>query len=167
MLGGVSAADYKKKVKDFLGEDARIFRKLATKDAWELILDNMPMEVEPGEKLEEDRIERVSRKDRQWPVRGSTEEPRKIFAERFEKKETEKGGEKKKKIDHQEDIYNIQTEGGPLKEQYLTENREGTEDEGEQTGTDDTPMSGVTSTIKEGGKGDRAGNKRIQSTNRT
>ena len=57
MLGGLSAADYKKKVKDFLGEDARIQRKLATKEACELILDNAPKEAEPEVKLEEDKID--------------------------------------------------------------------------------------------------------------
>ena len=62
--------------------------------------------------------------------------------EESEKKETEREGKKKKKIDHRGDIYNIQTEGGPLKDQYLTGNREDTEEEGEQTGSDDTPMSG-------------------------
>ena len=56
MLGGLSAADYKKKAKDFFGEDARILRKLATKEACELILDNIPKEEEPEGKLDEVKI---------------------------------------------------------------------------------------------------------------
>ena len=59
MLGGVSAADYKK-LKDFRGEDARVTRELATKDSWELILDNMPKEMGSDEKLEAGKIERES-----------------------------------------------------------------------------------------------------------
>ena len=58
MLGRLSAAGYKKKVQDFLGEDARIQRKLATKEACELILDNAPKEADPEVKLEEGKIER-------------------------------------------------------------------------------------------------------------
>ena len=53
----MSAAGYKK-LKDFLGEDARVMRELATKDACELILDNTPREMGSEEKLEEDKIER-------------------------------------------------------------------------------------------------------------
>ena len=66
------------------------------------------------------------------------------------KRRRQRRGKKKKKIYHREDIYNIQTEGGPLKDQYLTGNREDTEEEGEQTGADDTPMSGATSTLEDG-----------------
>ena len=51
-------------------------------------------------------------------------------------------GRKKKKIVRRDEISNIQSEGGPLKDQYLTGNREEAEAEGEQTGADDTPMSG-------------------------
>ena len=39
-----------------------------------------------------------------------------------------------------------------MKDQYITRNREDTEEEGEQTGAEDTPMSEATSTIEEGGK---------------
>ena len=75
-------------------------------------------------------------------MRGSAEAPRKICAGRIRKEGDREGVEKKKKIDHREDIYNMQTEGGPLKDQYLTGNREDTEEEGEQNGSDDTPTSG-------------------------
>ena len=61
----------------------------------------MPKEAEP----EEDKNrERCSREDRQLPVRGSAEEPRKICAERFEKEGDREGRQEKKKIDHREDI---------------------------------------------------------------
>ena len=82
-------------------------------------------------------------------MRGSTEEPRKICAERFEKERDREGKQKKKKIDHRDYISNIQTEEGPLKDQYITRNREDTEEEGEQTGSDDTPMSGGEPTREE------------------
>ena len=77
-------------------------------------------------------------------MRGNAEEPRKICAGRFEKEGDREGRQEKKKIDHREDISNIQTEGGPLKDQYITRNREDAEEEGEQTGADDTPMSEAT-----------------------
>ena len=53
----MSTAEYRKKVGDFLGEDARDMRELATKDACELILDNIPKERDSEEKLEEGKIE--------------------------------------------------------------------------------------------------------------
>ena len=85
-------------------------------------------------------------------MRGSTEEPRKICAGRIRKEGDREGRQEKKRIDHREDIYNIHTEGGPLKDQYITRNREDAEEEGERTGSDDAPMSEATSTREEGKK---------------
>ena len=45
---------------------------------------------------------------------------------------------KKKQEVRQKGIFNIQTEGGPMRDQYITGNRE---EEGEQTEAEDTMMS--------------------------
>ena len=42
----MSAAEYKKNLKRFFGEDARKMRETTTTNAWELVLDNMPTEKE-------------------------------------------------------------------------------------------------------------------------
>ena len=60
MIGGVTSADYMEKAKDSIGEDSRNMGELATKDAWELILDNIPKERDSEEKSLEDKIERES-----------------------------------------------------------------------------------------------------------
>ena len=49
-LGGLSSAEYKKGLRKFLGEDARKMRKETTTNAWELVLDNLPVGKEKEEK---------------------------------------------------------------------------------------------------------------------
>ena len=79
-----------------------IQRKLATKEACELILDNAPKEAEPEVKLKEDKIEReaVGKIGNGRCVEALRSRGRSAQKD-SKKKETEKGGMKKKQIDHQ------------------------------------------------------------------
>ena len=65
-------------------------------------------------------------------MRGSTEEPRNDSSGRSVKERYRRRGQKRKKVDHRDYITNIQTEAGPLKDQYLIRKKEETEGEGEE-----------------------------------
>ena len=126
MLGGVSAADYKKRLGDFLGDDARKMREAAMENAWELILDNIPKGRVLEEKMEGGKRERglVGETDNDRCVEALRIQGRSA-KEESEKTETEMEG-RKKKIVRRDEISNIQPEGRQLKDQYLTGNREET-----------------------------------------
>ena len=75
---------------------------------------------------------------------------KKIRVGESEEKESKNEGGKQQKVRRKVKIYNVQTEGGPLRDQYLEGNREEKEEEGEQTEVEDESMSEVASTKKEG-----------------
>ena len=161
MYGGISAADYKKKLGDLLGEEARNMWRLETKEARKLILDNMPQEEELEWKLEEDKREMVEKigNDRRVDALKSRG---KIVQKETKKGETENGSKKRKKRDRREYIFNIQTEAGPLKDQYEAGGREDMEEEGEQPEADEDDDTSLSEGLY--ARGDAAENDATQET---
>ena len=117
----------------FLGEEAWKQKRLGVKEDWELILDNMTEEEEQEWTLEEGELDRDKRKDGHRPVRGSTEGPMENRRER-DKKGKRRSGNKRKKRSRRGYICNIQTETGPLKDQYITTGKGDQEEDRENRG---------------------------------
>ena len=127
-------------------------RKATTTNAWGLVLDNLPAEKEKEEK------KGAPREGKGTEGAGESDDDRCVEALRSQKKtrqgdSEEKGaeieGKEKKQEVRQDSIFNIQTEGGQLKDQYIPGNREETDEEKEQTEAEDASMAEGISTAKE------------------
>ena len=117
MYGGISASDYKQKMRDFLGDQRRNIPRRAEKDACESVLGNMPKdeqempeeEQEPGGEIEEkgrngrcvDALRNRSKSVQKDTKRTGTEKTDRSSRRKFR-------------------ISKIQTEAGPLKDQDLS-----------------------------------------------
>ena len=110
-------------------------RKATAANAWKLVLDNLPVEKENGEK------KGLTQEGKGAEGAGESDDDRRVEALRSQKK--------MRQGILQENLRNIQTEGGSLKDQYITGKREETEEKKEQIEAEDTSMTEGASTAKE------------------